>query len=100
MQALCTRLFTCGSRWQMPLESPETRVGQRVSAMACGCGGPLVVVDDWTDSLATARDGEIYIIDIDPVSRTFGTPIAVSKADHRRAGVRVALEYERRYGGC
>ena len=42
-------------------------------------GGPLVVVDDFTDTPASSPEGKRWIVDVNPDSRTYRKVIEVTE---------------------
>ncbi len=86
MQAIGSRPW---STYRVDLPMPDHRRVPtcQVAPEAAPDGSPWVVVDNYTDNPAAARNGMIWVVDIDPTSRTYGDAVEVP-ADGNHPGVR------------
>ena len=66
----------CSCRVELPFAIP--RLGYTNNPMTCSCGGPWIVVEDWTDSVPLVRQpGQFWTVDIKPDSPTWGHAVLV-----------------------
>lgn len=80
-------------RYNLPLPDRRREPLALVDVYSAPDGSPWVVVDDYTDFPAQARQGYVWVLDIDPDSRNYGDAIEVP-ANGRHHGARITEHWQ------